>query len=161
MMMISQRMMNNMYTIEEYDKFKQKMLKYIMYKKRSETEIRQKFADSDENMLEDAIEYFKELNYINDNIYVERAIKEFMAINTLSIKEISYILYNKGIDRKTVDNYIYTHREELLDYEIECATKLVNKKMTTEDDEEKVREFLFKKGYMSETINIAFDEYNG
>ena len=150
-----------MYTIEEYDKFKQKMLKYIMYKKRSETEIRQKFIDSDENMLEDAIEYFKELNYINDEVYVERAIKEFMAINTLSIKEISYKLYSKGINKKIVDNYIYTNKEEMLDYEIACAIKIVNKKMSTESDEEKVRDFLFKKGYMSETINIAFDEYNG
>jgi len=150
-----------MYTIEEYDKFKQKMLKYILYKKRSENEIRQKFADFDENMLEDAIEYFKELNYINDDVYVERCIKEFMALNTLSIKEISYKLYNKGVSKKVVDNYIYTHKEELLDYEIASATKLVNKKMSVESDEEKVKEFLYKKGYMSETINIAFDEYNG
>lgn len=150
-----------MYTIEEYDKFKQKMLKYIMYKKRSESEIRQKFADSDEDMLEDAIEYFKELNYINDDIYVEKCIKEFMALNTLSIKEVSYKLYNKGVNKKVVDNYIYNHKEELLDYEILCATKLVNKKMSVEEDEEKVRDFLFKKGYMSETINIAFDEYKG
>lgn len=150
-----------MYTIEDYDKFKQKMLKYILYKKRSENEIRQKFADFDENMLEDAIEYFKELNYINDDVYVERCIKEFMALNTLSIKEISYKLYNKGVSKKVVDNYIYTHKEELLDYEIASATKLVNKKMSVESDEEKVKEFLYKKGYMSETINIAFDEYNG
>ena len=33
-----------MYTIEEFDKEKTKVLKYIIYKKRSEQEIRNKFA---------------------------------------------------------------------------------------------------------------------
>ena len=35
-------------------------------------------------MLEETISYFKEQGYIDDNIYVERAINEFMALNTLS-----------------------------------------------------------------------------
>ena len=65
---------------EKIEKLRNKMLKYIVYKKRSEQEIRQKFAEEDENMVEDAIEYFKELNYINDGNYVERAVKEYMAL---------------------------------------------------------------------------------
>ena len=32
-----------MYTIEEFDKAKTKILKYIIYKKRSENEIRRKY----------------------------------------------------------------------------------------------------------------------
>ena len=45
-----------MYTIEEFDKEKTKVLKYIIYKKRSEQEIRNKFAKTiDENMLGDII----------------------------------------------------------------------------------------------------------
>ena len=61
-----------MYTIEEYDKEKTKVLKYIIYKKRSEQEIRNKFAKTiDENMLEDIIEYLKEANYINDKEFIE------------------------------------------------------------------------------------------
>ena len=32
-----------MYTVEEFDKEKTKVLKYILYKKRSEREIRNKF----------------------------------------------------------------------------------------------------------------------
>ena len=71
---------------EKIEKLRNKMLKYIVYKKRTEQEIRQKFSDEDENMVEDAIEYFKELNYINDMVYVERTIKEFMALKNMSIK---------------------------------------------------------------------------
>ena len=43
-----------MYTIEEFDKQKTQVLKYILYKKRTEQEIRKKFSNiMDENMLED------------------------------------------------------------------------------------------------------------
>ena len=35
--------------------------------------------------------FSKELNYINDSSYVERAVKEYMALKNMSIKEISYI----------------------------------------------------------------------
>ncbi len=62
-----------MYTIEEFDKAKTKILKYIIYKKRSENEIRKKFSkEFDENLLEDIIEYLKEANYINDKEYIEK-----------------------------------------------------------------------------------------
>ena len=77
------------YTIEEFDSVKTKVLKYIMYKKRTEKEVRQKFSSSvDENLLDEVIENLKELGYINDLRYVERAVNEFVAINTLSIREI-------------------------------------------------------------------------
>ena len=45
---------------EKIEKLRNKILKYILYKKRSEQEIRQKFSEEDENMVEDAIEYLKE-----------------------------------------------------------------------------------------------------
>ena len=75
--------------IEEFDKLKTKILKYIMYKKRTEKEVIQKFSSSvDQNLLEDVIEHLKEIGYINDESYIERAVNEFMAINTLSIREM-------------------------------------------------------------------------
>ena len=42
-----------MYTLEEFDKEKTKVLKYILYKKRSEYEVRNKFSKTiEENLLE-------------------------------------------------------------------------------------------------------------
>ena len=56
-----------MYNPEEFDKQKTKVLKYILYKKRTENEIRTKFITSiEENLLEDIIEYLKEAKYIDD-----------------------------------------------------------------------------------------------
>ena len=50
-----------MYTVEEFDKLKTKVLKYIMYKKRTEREIRRKFTEEDSEMLDDVIKHLKEI----------------------------------------------------------------------------------------------------
>ena len=143
---------------EKFENLKNKILKYIVYKKRTEQEIRQKFSDEDENMVEDAIEYFKELNYINDNVYVERAVKEYMALKNMSIKELSYKICQKGISKNLVDDYICQNKESMLEYEISSAKAIIKKKSSLEPQE--IKEFLFKKGYMSESVSIAFDELN-
>ena len=50
------------YNIEEFDNAKTKVLKYILFKKRTEKEVRQKFSSSlDENLLDDVIENLKEM----------------------------------------------------------------------------------------------------
>ena len=82
-----------MYTVEEFDKEKTKVLKYILYKKRSEQEIRNKFSNTiEENLLEDIIEYLKEAKYINDEEFIEKTVNNFIALKNLSIKEIRYKL---------------------------------------------------------------------
>lgn len=144
---------------EKVEKLRNKMLKYIVYKKRTEQEIRQKFSDEDENMVEDAIEYFKELNYINDMQYVERAVKEFIALKNMSIKELSYKICQKGVNKSLVDDYICQNKESMLEYEISSAKAIIIKKQKTLEEQE-IKEFLFKKGYMSESVSIAFDELN-
>ncbi len=142
---------------EKVDKLKTKVLKYIVYKKRSEQEIRDKFSSEEQDILEDVIERLKELNYIDDNNYIERSIAEFLALKNMSIKEISYKLLSKGISKSMIDDYIYNHKENLLDYEIKSATNIIHKKQSQMELED-IKTFLFKKGYMSESINIALEE---
>ena len=147
-----------MYNLEELDVAKTKVLKYVLYKKRTEYEVRQKFTDVDENMLEDIIEFLKEEKYIDDNEYIKKCIEEFKKLNSLSIKEVTYKLSQKGINKKILDEYIYTNREDLLQYEIDSAKKIIIKKRKSLDDIDDIKDFLYRKGYMSETIGIAFDE---
>ena len=50
--------------LEEFDRLKTKVLKYIMYKKRTEHEIRRKFSNVDnQEMLED-VKYIKLKSYL-------------------------------------------------------------------------------------------------
>ena len=93
--------------IEEFDKLKTKVLKYIMFKKRTEQEVRQKFREESIELLNDVIEELKELEYINDENYIKRAINEFKNLKTMSIKEIEYKLMTKGIKKDIINKSNY------------------------------------------------------
>ena len=71
--------------LEEFDKLKSKVLKYTLYKKRSEAEIKRKFAEFSSEMLDDVIEELKENGYIDDNIYIEKTVKEYQRLKNLSL----------------------------------------------------------------------------
>lgn len=144
---------------ERIEKLRNKILKYILYKKRTEEEVRKKFSDEDENQVEDAIEYFKEQNYINDSEYIKRVLKEFMALKNLSIKEVIYKVCQKGISKNLIDEYICKNKQTMLEYEISSAKSIILKKQR-DNDEDEIKNYLYKKGYMSDSIEIAFDEIN-
>lgn len=147
-----------MYTVEEFDKEKTKVLKYVLYKKRSENEIRKKFENEiEENLLEDIIDYLKEANYIDDKEYIRKTINNFMALKNLSIREIEYKLYSKGIKKEDIEDYIYENKEELNQYEIKSARNIANKKITSLEVEE-IKQYLMKKGYKRENLTTALEE---
>ena len=136
-----------MYTIEEFDYQKTKVFKYIMFKKRTESEIRNKFrAQIQEEMLEDIIEYLKEAGYINDYSFIEKQINEYMNLKNMSIQEIKYKLMAKGLDRKLIEKYIEEHYEELEEYERKSAETIKTKK-SNQMDEKEIEQYLYKKGY--------------
>ena len=60
------------YSIEDFDKAKTKVMNYIMYKKRTEYEVRNKFSKIlEENLLNDIIDYVKEAGYLSDEDYIK------------------------------------------------------------------------------------------
>ena len=147
-----------MYTIEEFDKGKTKILKYILYKKRSENEVRRKFAkELDENMLEDIIEYLKEAKYINDNDYIRRTVNNFIILKNLSIKELKYKLLAKGLNKNDIEDYIYENKEKLEEYEIKSISNIIYKKSLSMEQDE-IKQYLLKKGYKSENIKKAIEK---
>ena len=147
-----------MYTIEEFDKEKTKVLKYILYKKRSENEVRTKFSGTmDENLLEDIIEYLKQAKYIDDKEYIRKTVNNFLALKNLSIKELKYKLLSKGLNKNNIEDYIYDNKEELEDYETKSILNIIYKKSTSMEQEE-IKQYLLKKGYKLENINRAMEE---
>ena len=128
-----------MYSIEEFDKAKTKVLKYILYKSRSENEVRTKFQNEiEENLLEDVIEYLKEAKYINDNEYIRNK------------------LIAEGLEKDLIEDYFYENKEELTKYEINSASNIILKKQKDLDDFE-IKNYLLKKGYKQDNINEAFE----
>lgn len=146
------------YTIEEFDVVKTKVLKYVIYKKRTENEVYMKFKGQiDENILEDVIEELKEIGYINDKSYIEKSVNEYMALKNLSIKEIKYKLCSKGISRRVLEDYISNNIEELEEYEQKSAENIVLKKSVNMDEIE-MKQYLLKKGYKEENIENAISK---
>lgn len=139
--------------IEEFENLKTQVLKYALYKKRSEAEIRQKFSKNAGKMLDNVVQYLQENNYINDSIYIEKTVNEFQRLKNMSIKEIEYKLLSKGIKKDDIDNYIYEKKEELLAYELNSAKNIFVKKQTTMSKEEIII-YLRKKGYANDIIKV-------
>ncbi len=147
-----------MYTVEEFDKYKSKVMNYIMYKKRTKREVINKFENSiPQDILEDIIIYTEEAGYLNDTEYIKKAIREFILLKNLSIKEICYKLIAKGINKNEIDDYISDNKEELEDYELKSAENIRNKKSSTYAEDE-IYEYLRKKGYKQEIIKKVLEE---
>ena len=141
--------------LKEFDKMKSKVLKYALYKKRTEQEIRQKFEkELEENMLNDIIEVLKQNSYIDDNNYIQKTVNEFIKLKKLSIKEMKFKLLAKGLKSTLIDDYISNNIDELNDFELNSATELVRKKKASMEDQD-IRLYLMKKGYKEENIKQA------
>lgn len=141
---------------EEFDKLKTKVLKYILYKKRTKNEILQKFSNENQEILEEIISYLEEAGYINEQEYIEKSIREFMNLKNLSLQEIQYKLLAKGLEKEKIEDYISEHKEELNEYEIKSAKKIIQKKQSIQEIEE-ITEYLRKKGYRKQMIQEAIE----
>ncbi len=136
----------NFERLKEFDAQKTKVFKYITYKKRTEQEVRKKFKGQiEDEMLDEIIEYLKEAKYLDDYDFIERQVREYMNLKTMSIKEIKYKLMSKGLDRKLIEQYIDRNYEELSEYEKRCVEKIKQKKSGA--SEEEIKQYLYRKGY--------------
>ena len=149
---------NNLEELERIEKLKNKVFKFIVYKKRTEKEVRDKFrSEIDEDLLEDIIEYMKEQKYLDDEDYIDRFVKETMNLKNSSIKELTYKLAGKGVPSNIIDDYICKNYETMIEYEVRSAKNIyLKKKDKLEEDE--IRTYLFKKGFSGDSISQGIEE---
>ena len=135
-----------------------KLMKYVVFKKRTEKEVRQKCErlEYTEEYIDEIIEYLSENKYIDDIIYVEKHIKNIMALKNSSVYEMRIDLLKRGVPQEYIDAYMNTHIEELNDFENESARKLVIKKSKNMEIE-KIKRHLMSKGYSYANIADAID----
>jgi regulatory protein len=135
-----------------------KLMKYVIFKKRTEKEVRQKCQKLQytEEYIEEIIEYLTENNYINDKVYVEKYIQNTIRLKTSSIYEMKIDLLRRGIDEYYIEDYINQNNIELEEYEQESAVKLAKKKSASSENE-KIRKYLQSKGYKYDSISMAID----
>ncbi len=137
--------------LDKLEKLKTKILKYVMFKKRTEREVRQKFENEDSSLLEEAIEILKDLGYISDEDYIERFINESLSLKNLSIFELKYKMISKGIDKDLVETYVNNNIDNLEEYELKSAKNIVLKKSRTMEFED-IKKYLISKRYSEKTL---------
>ena len=146
------------YSVAEFDNAKTKILKYVLYKKRSENEIIKKFENEfDLDLIQAVVSDLKEKGYVNDVNYIKRSVNEFMALRNLSLFEIKYKLMSKGIKPSDIDTYFSQNYEVLMEYEKSSAKKIAQKKFSKMEEID-IKKYLMKKGYKSDSIKAALNE---
>ena len=141
-----------MYTIEDFDEKKTKVMSYVLYKKRTEYEVRNKFCHTiDEEMLDDIIEYIKEAGYVNDAEYVKKLFNEYMTLKSMSIREIKNKIYSKGVYVDYIEDYISDNKEKLEEYEINSIKNIIDKKKKTMEPQ-KLMAYLLNRGFEPDLI---------
>ena len=147
------------YSLVEFDNAKTKILKYVLYKKRSENEIIKKFENEfDSDLIQAVVSDLKEKGYVNDANYIKRSVNEFMALRNLSLFEIKYKLMSKGIKTSDIEDYFSQNYEVLMEYEKSSAKKIAQKKFSKMEEID-IKKYLMKKGYKSDIIKAALNEY--
>lgn len=141
---------------EEFDKLRTKVIKYVLYKKRTEKEIRDKFINENQEYINEIIDFLIEDKYINDIEYIDAYFTESKILKKRSIKEIEFKLLEKGINRENIQIYIKNNEENLKKYEINSALNLLNKRNDKEVN--KNISYLLIKGYTIENIRKAIEK---
>lgn len=133
-----------------------KVMKYVLFKRRTEKEVRQKCKQLDysEDYTDEIIEYLKEAEYINDKIYVQKYIQNVIKLKKCSVFEIKMDLIRRGIDDDLIETYI---DDSLYEYEEQCAIDLAQKKYRADNDVDKVKKYLMNKGYTRSNVTKAID----
>lgn len=140
------------------DQIKSKILRFIIFKKRTENEVRKKFQnDYDQTILNEVIEELKTLNYINDENYIERYVTEALNTKTLSIVELKFKLQSKEISKKLIENYFEENYEKLYSYELNSVKKIFKKK--SQKDLQSIKNYLFRKGYKTEIVKLVEEDF--
>ena len=132
-----------------------KIMKYIVFKKRTEEELKNKckMLKYDDETIEQIVEYLKENGYINDEVYVEKYIKNVTRLKACSIREIKFDLMKRGINEELIDKYI---TDDLESFEEMSAKELAIKKSKIGDIEE-VKRYLLNKGFSYTNVAKAID----
>lgn len=141
-----------MYLVDEFDKLKTKILKYILYKPKTEYEVRNKFSDKyDKVVLEDVIKWLKKEKYIDDNENINLIIADYLENKNFSVKELIYNLNLKGISYEKIEEYCTLNKINLDLYEYNSAENIVQKKSNLLNKEQ-IKKYLLNKGYSYDII---------
>lgn len=159
---------NKIKEIRDYDEInfgKKVAYKYLSYKPRSEKELRDKLIKSkiSSKNVNKIIKFFKEHNFINDEIYVKSLIDSKISKKPVGKKLLENKLRQKGISKDLIDSaidlYIDDNREEenalIL---LEKYIKKINK-YPSDKQKQKAFRYLLSRGFEYEVVSSVIQKF--
>lgn len=137
-----------------FEEAKEKAVKYLVLALRTELEVRNKLKkiNVEDDVINDVIEYLKEIGYIDDSKYVDSYLRQSINIPKYSLYEIKMKLIQKGIDKNLVHKKIEEFNGK--EYERLLIEKLLNGKLKNMEPL-KQKAYLYRRGFN----NINQEEY--
>lgn len=141
-----------------------KVLRYVMYKMRTEKEVLKKFEEEFEKqesprVKEEIFKYLRENDFINDKRYTELFLKESMNFKRNSVFELKMKLKQKGIDSEYIEDAASDLENELNTFEYNLIMQIIKERQRRNQDEQKIKAYLYRKGFNGENIKNAFLDY--
>ena len=123
-----------------------KAIRYIGISKKTEYEVIKKLKGLKiaSSVIEQEIEYLKELGYIDDVDYVKSYIRQCEKMLNYSIYEITNKLLQKGVKASIIEQELEILKET--DYESRVIDKLMHGKLKSYD-EMKQKNYLYRRGF--------------
>lgn len=155
---------------EMYIKAKTKALNILSKADQSESKIREKLSsDFEEYTIDLVIEFLQKNNFINDEILAQKIVNTNVNLNKYGKNKIRQNLYNKGIDKDSIEQAISSLDQNK---EFENAMYLAKKRYDRikNDDEHKIYQKIYQhlayKGFSYDIIKrvlnklLNVDEYD-
>lgn len=161
---ISKEKLTEIYKSAVFSKARDKAIKFLSYKPRTEKEIWDKLEQSEfsEYTIRKVIELLKKYSYVNDKEYARAYIKDRFNLKGHSVKKISYELKSKGIDeeviQETIDEFDFDEAGRV--YEL-IKKRLRKSPEPTEKEKQSCYNYMLRRGYSYAVINEAFSLYDG
>lgn len=108
-------------------------------------------------VIEDAIEYVRKFNYINDERYAENYLN--YKGKSKSMRQIKMELISKGVDYNIIENLFDDNRSDKAALDNLIRKKIRNSEEMDENKIKKIYAYLYRKGFSPELIREGLSDY--
>ncbi|MDK2562836.1 recombination regulator RecX [Romboutsia sedimentorum] len=151
-MTIEEENLKNILNEEMYIKAKNKALNILAKADQSEKKIKQKLStDFEDDIIDMVIEFLKKNKFIDDDLLAQKIVNTNVNLNRCGKNKIKQNLYNKGIDKESIDEAISDIDN---DVEFENALYLGKKRYERVKNEDK------RKIYQKISQHLSYKGFN-
>lgn len=138
-----------------------KVIKYAMYKMRTEQEVLRRFEsefqDISSKAFDEILKYLKDNNILNDEVFAKTFLEEAIKFKRNSKFELKMKLKEKGVSEEYIYKALDSLEEKLDNYEQDLVFKILNERRN--QDRQKVLNYLYRKGFDGINIRNALEKF--